>query len=123
MSIDCSAPVPSSLRCSLCSSRRARTPSASARIDATNDSATPKATLHKAQNALVSGSGVSKGTEVTPLLKQLALKLPRLHGAERKRAVGLLARPTQGEGSANELEYQTSEARRRSARTTSASTT
>ena len=53
---------------------------------------------------------MGKGTEVTPLLKQLALKLPRLQGAERKRAIGLLARPTQGEGSSNELEYETGEA-------------
>jgi hypothetical protein len=80
------------------------------RVASTDDSASPRQTLHKAQKALVAGGGVDKGTEVTPLLKQLALKLPRLQGAERKRAVSLLARPTPGQGSANELEYQTSEA-------------
>jgi hypothetical protein len=74
---------------------------------ASNDSLSPRATLHKAGAALVKGRG--DGTEVTPLLKQLALKLPSLHGAERKRAVGLLARPTQGQGSSNELEYETAE--------------
>jgi hypothetical protein len=69
----------------------------------------PSATLHKAQSALFRGSGVRKGVEVTPLLKQLALKLPSLHGAERKRAVQLLSRPTQGQGGSNELEYETVE--------------
>jgi hypothetical protein len=79
-------------------------------VASTDDNASPKVALHKAQKALVSGGGVDRGTEVTPLLKQLALKLPALRGAERKRAIGLLARPTPGEGSANELEYETSEA-------------
>lgn len=77
--------------------------------DGSVDSLSPRATLHKAQSALVAGRGVDAGTEVTPLLKQLALKLPHLHGAERKRALGLLARPTQGQGSSNELEYETAE--------------
>ena len=76
---------------------------------ADTDSLSPKATLHKAQRALVAGGGVKAGTEVTPLLKQLALKLPSLSGAAHKRAVSLLARPTQGEGSSNELEYETAE--------------
>src|SRR4051794_651661 len=71
------------------------------------DSLSPRATLHKAGAALEKGRGES--SEGTPLLKQLALKLPSLHGAERKRAVGLLARPTQGQGSSNELEYETAE--------------
>jgi hypothetical protein len=73
------------------------------------DALSPRATLHKAQTALEKGRGVDAGTEITPLLKQLALKLPSLRGAERKRALGLLARPTQGQGSANELEYETAE--------------
>jgi hypothetical protein len=76
---------------------------------ASTDSLSPRATLHKAQTALEDGRGVSDGTEITPLLKQLALKLPGLRGAERKRALGLLARPTQGQGSSNELEYETAE--------------
>src|SRR3954469_745846 len=75
--------------------------------DGSVDSLSPSATLHKADAALEQGRGAS--SEVTPLLKQLALKLPRLHGAERERAVGLLARPTQGQGSSNELEYETTE--------------
>jgi hypothetical protein len=70
------------------------------------DSLSPQATLHKAGAALEKGRGVQAGTEITPLLKQLALKLPALHGAERKRALGLLARPTQGQGSSSELEYE-----------------
>jgi hypothetical protein len=69
----------------------------------------PRATLHKAQSALLDGRGVRRGAEITPLLKQLALKLPSLHGAERKRAVQLLTRPTQGQGGSNELEYETAE--------------
>ncbi|MEA2467448.1 MAG: hypothetical protein QOJ57_1574, partial [Thermoleophilaceae bacterium] len=73
------------------------------------DTLSPRATLHKAQSALEKGSGVQAGTEITPLLKQLALKLPSLSGAERKRALGLLARPTQGQGSSDELEYETAE--------------
>jgi hypothetical protein len=73
------------------------------------DALSPRATLHKAQSALAEGRGVQAGTEITPLLKQLALKLPSLRGAERKRALGLLARPTQGQGSADELEYETAE--------------
>src|SRR4051794_29181918 len=75
--------------------------------DGSVDSLSPSATLHKAGAALERGRGAS--AEVTPLLKQLALKLPALSGAERKRALGLLARPTQGQGSSNELEYETAE--------------
>jgi hypothetical protein len=66
---------------------------------------TPAAALHKARTALVDGGG----KEVTPLLKQLALALPSLTGAERKRAVDLLSRPTQGQGGSNELEYEVAE--------------
>src|SRR4051812_3436810 len=75
----------------------------------TLDELSPSATLHKAGAALEKGRGVGDGSEVTPLLKQLALKLPGLSGSERKRALGLLARPTQGQGSSNELEYETAE--------------
>src|SRR3954469_16817774 len=75
--------------------------------DGSVDSLSPSATLHKADAALEQGRGASAA--VTPLLKQLALKLPALSGAERKRALGLLARPTQGQGSSNELEYETAE--------------
>ena len=77
--------------------------------DQSVDSLSPRATLHKAGAALEKGRAVQNGTEVTPLLKQLALKLPALHGAERKRALTLLARPTRGQGSSSELEYETAE--------------
>jgi Bacterial Ig-like domain len=76
---------------------------------ASADSASPRATLHKARTALLDGQAVRTGAEITPLLKQLALALPSLNGAERKRAVGLLARPTAGEGSNGELEYEAAE--------------
>ncbi|MEA2441494.1 MAG: hypothetical protein QOH76_2918 [Thermoleophilaceae bacterium] len=69
--------------------------------------ASPRATLHKAQKALVEGRG--DGSEVTLLLKQLALKLPALHGADRKRATQLLARPSRGQGTGDEQEYTTAE--------------
>jgi hypothetical protein len=78
-------------------------------VHAPADAKSPRATLHKARSALLDGDGVRKGSEVTPLLKQLALKLPSLSGAERKRAVDLLQRPTQGEGGNNELEYEVAE--------------
>jgi hypothetical protein len=73
------------------------------------DAKSPRATLHKAQAALLDGRGVARGRDVTLLLKQLALKLPSLTGAERKSAVRLLTRPTPGQGGSNELEYQTNE--------------
>jgi hypothetical protein len=76
---------------------------------ASTDAKTPRAALHKARTALLEGDGVRRGLEVTPLLKQLALELPSLSGAERKRAVDLLQRPTQGEGGNNELEYEVAE--------------
>jgi hypothetical protein len=73
---------------------------------AAGDGSSPRTALHKASAAL---SGGVKSAEVTPLLKELALKLPRLHGADRRRALRLLARPTPGEGTSSELEYETSE--------------
>lgn len=76
-----------------------------------NDSLTPTETLRSARGALLKGTGVRGGSEVTPLLKQLALKLPSLAGPDRRRALRLLARPTPGQGSSNEVEYQTAEHR------------
>ncbi len=70
-------------------------------------SASPKAALHKARSALA-GRG-SKDADVTPLLKQLALKLPLLKGSELRTARRLLARPTQGGGGSNEQEYTVKE--------------
>jgi hypothetical protein len=68
----------------------------------------PRAVLHKAQAALT-GSGTRRPTDVTPLLKRLALGLPALSGADRRRALRLLARPTPGQGGSNELEYEVAE--------------
>src|SRR3954469_468124 len=72
------------------------TPSSSA------DSLTPKQTLRKAEAA---ASGRDAGAELTPLLKELAVRLPALTGSDRTRARRLLARPTQGETAANEDGY------------------
>jgi hypothetical protein len=77
-------------------------------VGTAGNSKSPRTALRKAQSALLRG-GVQQGAGVTPLLKQLALELPSLHGADRKRAIGLLARPTRGDGASNELEYQTAE--------------
>jgi Big-like domain-containing protein len=68
----------------------------------------PHVALRKAQSALT-GAGVKRGGDVTPLLRQLALRLPELKGAERRRALRLLARPSQGQGTADELEYDVPE--------------
>jgi methionine-rich copper-binding protein CopC len=72
--------------------------------------ASPRTTLHKAGAALDTGKGVRNGKEVTPLLKQLAVTLPALRGADRTRAARLLARPTPGQGASGELEYEVPEA-------------
>lgn len=71
-----------------------------------SDSLSPKATLHKAEAAF---AGRGRSTELTPLLKELAVKLPALQGADRTRARRLLARPTQGEAAANESGYSVPE--------------
>ncbi|MFL5779820.1 MAG: Ig-like domain-containing protein [Thermoleophilaceae bacterium] len=56
--------------------------------------ASPRAerVLHKAESTL-RGHSVDSGREATPALKELAVKLPSLHGADRRRARRLLARP------------------------------
>src|SRR4051812_8771013 len=69
----------------------------------------PRTTLRKARAALVERRGVRTGTDVTPLLKQLALRLPTLTGADRRRARRILARPSRGQGTGDELEYRTAE--------------
>jgi hypothetical protein len=79
------------------------------RQGAPDGAATPQAALRKANAALVGGGNVHRSADVTPRLKQLALDLPALRGSAHKRAVGLLARPTPGEGGANELEYEVAE--------------
>src|SRR5215212_4859997 len=53
--------------------------------------ATPQQVLQRAERAFATGGDLS------PLLRRLALDLPRLSGAEKQRAAGLLARPTDGD--------------------------
>jgi Bacterial Ig-like domain len=77
---------------------------------ASADAASPRTTLHKASTALTTRAKPRQARNVTPLLKQLAVKLPSLHGAERTKAAHLLARPTIGQGAPGELEYEVSEA-------------
>jgi hypothetical protein len=72
--------------------------------------ASARTTLHKASAALTTQAKPRQARNVTPLLKQLALKLPSLHGSERTKAARLLARPTIGQGAPGELEYEVSEA-------------
>jgi hypothetical protein len=54
----------------------------------------PARALRRSEAAF--GSRASGRRDLSPLLKRLAAALPRLHGAERRRAAGLLARPTEG---------------------------
>jgi hypothetical protein len=70
------------------------------------DNASPTQTLAKAKAAR---AGRGPSDSVTPLLKQLALKLPALRGSDRRAALRLLARPTQGQGASGELEYDVPE--------------
>ena len=70
-------------------------------------SLTPKQTLRKA--AAVASGRAGKGRELTPLLKELAVALPALSGADLTRARRLLARPTIGDTSANESGYSVPE--------------
>lgn len=59
---------------------------------------------------LKAGDGVETGRELTPALHRLYLELPKLRGAERRRAERLLARPVPGQGNAGESTYSTQEA-------------
>src|SRR4051812_5831317 len=68
---------------------------------------TPKQALRKAEAAVAGRTG--QGRELTPLLKDLAVKLPALSGADRQRARRLLARPTLGETAPNEDGYSVAE--------------
>src|SRR4051812_26066675 len=80
-------------------------------FDSVSDtSATPSAkqTLHKAE-AVAAGRTSGRGYELTPLLKDLAVKLPALDGSARPRARRLPARPTPGETAANESAYSVPE--------------
>ena len=79
-------------------------------VPASAHAESPRTTLRKASSALKSGKGVRTGAEVTPLLKRLAVTLPKLKGSDRTRAARLLARPTIGQGASGELEYEVAEA-------------
>jgi hypothetical protein len=72
-----------------------------------DDSVTPKQALRKAE-AVASGRA-GHGRELTPLLKDLAVALPALKGADLRRARRLLARPTLGETASNEDGYSVAE--------------
>src|SRR3954451_5307152 len=72
-----------------------------------DDAVTPKQALRKAAAAVSGKAG--HGHELTPLLKDLAVKLPALEGADRRRAQRLLARPTLGETASNEDGYSVGE--------------
>jgi hypothetical protein len=83
----------------------ALTPAARAR------SREPHALLRQAERAFESRpAGVRR--DLTPLLKELAAELPRLHGAARRRAVRLLARPTDGSADPEENGWGVPEALR-----------
>src|SRR3954470_3564638 len=74
-------------------------PSAGAWKNLGHQAAPPAAPLAKAspQDVLRRTEQAFKtGGDLTPLLRQLALDLPRLSGAEEQRATSLLARPTDG---------------------------
>ena len=60
-----------------------------------------KAILHKAE-AVRNGHAGKSGRELTPLLKILAERLPRLHGRDLARATRLLSRPTIGDNAPGE---------------------
>src|SRR5437764_3464079 len=76
-------------------------------VGATSGGKSPLAVLHKAEALL--GGRARKAPEPTPLLKQLAVDLPRLNGSARVRAVRLLARPTQNEAAPGESGYSVRE--------------
>jgi hypothetical protein len=65
--------------------------------------------LLRARRAWVPGSGLRQG-ELTPLLRELATRLPGLRGSERRQAQTLLARPTDGNADPQQSGYATQEA-------------
>lgn len=69
---------------------------------------TPKQTLRKAE-AAVAGRVKGDGHQLTPLLKDLAAKLPALSGSDRVRANRLLARPTLGDSGSSDTPYSVPE--------------
>jgi hypothetical protein len=61
-------------------------------------------TLHKAM-AVAHGHGVKTGHELTPLLKDLAVRLKYLTGTQKREATRMLLRPTLGQANAGETGY------------------
>src|SRR3954466_8684359 len=58
------------------------------------EAAPTKQLLRQAKQALHDSPGAP--TDLTPILKQLSVRLPGLEGSERREAQSLLARPTEG---------------------------
>jgi hypothetical protein len=63
-------------------------------VRASAAAASPTVVLRRAETAFGRSSRVRR--DVSPLLRRLATELPHLHGSARRRASGLLARPTNG---------------------------
>jgi hypothetical protein len=59
------------------------------------DAQSTKTLLKRTKQALTPGG---RPAEPTPLLRELAVRLPSLHGSERRQAHALLLRPTEGAG-------------------------
>ena len=70
---------------------------------------TAEEALREAKKAL-NGEGIDSGREVSPALRVLAEKLPALDGADRRRALRLLARPVAGQTNPSESAYDVPEA-------------
>jgi hypothetical protein len=66
-------------------------------------------TLREAK-ALLDGRGVETGRELTPVLKDLAVRLKALPAGEEREARAILLRPTQGQAQAGEDAYTVPEA-------------
>ena len=79
---------------------------AEARLRASSEGAREEArdTLREAQD-LLDGEGVETGKELTPVLKDLALRLKALPEDDRREARRILARPTVGQAQAGEQAY------------------
>jgi hypothetical protein len=75
------------------------------RASSAGDRSEARETLREAQ-ALLDGRGVETGKELTPVLKELAVRLKALPSDDRREARQILARPTVGQAQAGEEAYQ-----------------
>jgi Bacterial Ig-like domain len=73
-------------------------------------SASPQQLLGRVRHAFRQSRSAAGATDLTPLLRQLAVQLPRLHGSQKRRAEALLARPTDGAADPQENGYTSPEA-------------